>query len=58
MIYIYIFSWIEILISHQLHILDFQMLSLETRNQGKKNDYVVRTLTWIPGRDPAILWQI
>ena len=27
---------------HLLHILDFQMLSTETRNQGKKNGNVVR----------------
>ena len=36
---------IEILIFHRLHILDFQMLSTETRNQGKKNGNVVRTYT-------------
>ena len=43
MIRIYVFSWIEILIFQELHILDFQMLSIETRNQGKKNGNVVRT---------------
>ena len=32
MIYIYVFSWIEKLFFHQLHSLDFQMLSIETRN--------------------------
>ena len=47
MIWIYIFSWMEIWILHRLHILDFQMLSLETRNQGKKNGNLVRTLIWI-----------
>ena len=40
---ILIFGWIEILIFHRLYILDFQMLSTETRNQGKKNGNVVRT---------------
>ena len=34
-------------ILHQLHILDFQMLSWETRSKRKKNDIVVRTLIWI-----------
>ena len=43
MIYIYVFSWIEKLFFHQLHILDFEILSIETRNQGKKNGNVVRT---------------
>ena len=38
-----IFSQIEILIFHRVHILDFQMLSTETRNQGKKKGNVVRT---------------
>ena len=42
-----IFNWIEILILHRLHILDFQMLSTETRNQGKKNGNVVWTYIWI-----------
>ena len=32
MIYIYIFGWTEKLFFHQLYILDFQMLSIETRN--------------------------
>ena len=41
--YIYVFSWIEKLLFHWLHILDFQMLSIETRNLGKKNGNVVRT---------------
>ena len=41
------FSWTEILIFHQLHILDFQMLSTETRNQGKKNGNVVKTFILI-----------
>ena len=40
MIQIQIFSWIEIWILHWLHILDFQMLSWEIRNQSKKNDIV------------------
>ena len=39
------FSWIERLIFHRLHILVFQMLSTETRNQGKKS--VVRANIWI-----------
>ena len=47
MIYIYVFIWIEKFFFHQLHILDFQMLSIETRNQGKKNGNVVRTYIWI-----------
>ena len=47
MIYIYVFSWIEKLFFHRLHILDFEMLSIETRNQGKKNGNVVRTYIWI-----------
>ena len=33
----------EKLILHQLHILDVQMLSSETRNERKKTDNVVRT---------------
>ena len=37
MIQIYIFSWTEILIFHRLHIVDFQMLSIETINQGVVN---------------------
>ena len=45
MIYVYVFSWIEKLFFHWLHILDFQM-SIETRNQGKKNGNVVRTYIW------------
>ena len=47
MIYIYVFSWIEKLFFHRLHILDFEMLFIETRNQGKKNGNVVRTYIWI-----------
>ena len=47
MIYIYVFSWIEKLFFHRLHILDFEVLSIETRNQGKKNGNVVRTYIWI-----------
>ena len=47
MIYICVFSWIEKLFFHRLHILDFEMLSIETRNQGKKNGNVVRTYIWI-----------
>ena len=47
MIYIYVISWIEKLFFHRLHILDFEMLSIETRNQGKKNGNVVRTYIWI-----------
>ena len=47
MIYVYVFSWIEKLFFHQLHILDFEILSIETRNQGKKNGNVVRTYIWI-----------
>ena len=46
-IYIYIFSWIENLFFHRLHILDFEMLSIETINQEKKNGNVVRTYIWI-----------
>ena len=33
-------------ILHRSHILDFQMLSWEKRNQRKKNGNVVRTLNW------------
>ena len=47
MIYICVFSWIEKLFLHQLHILDFQMLSTETRNQRKRNGNVVRTYVLI-----------
>ena len=47
MIYVCVFSWIEKLFFHWLHILDFEMLSTETRNQGKKNGNVVRTYIWI-----------
>ena len=36
----------EIIILHRMHILDFYMLSLETRNWRKKNINVVRTLIW------------
>ena len=43
MTYIYVFSWIEKLFFHQLYFFYFQMLSIETRNQGKKNGNVVRT---------------
>ena len=45
MIYTYIFNWLEKLFFHWLDILNFQMLSIETRNQGKKKGNVVRTFT-------------
>ena len=54
MIYIYVFCWIEKIFFHWLHILDFQMLSIETWNQGKKNGNVVRTNIWI--RPMKQLW--
>ena len=46
-LHLYVFSWIKKLFFHRLHILDFQMLYTETRNQGKKNGNVVRTYIWI-----------
>ena len=47
MISICVFSWKEKLFFHRLHILDIEMLSIETRNHGKKNGNVVRTYIWI-----------
>ena len=41
MIHIWILIWIEILILHQLHILDFQMFAWEIKNDRKKKSNVV-----------------